>query len=128
VHRHDVVAAQEAAEVVRLKVIGVLRLLEESDAANHGEEVSRVFLDFDAAIGVERVLDAERVKGPNLLQERDLVSIPDVDVDPELAHPLVHDAREIGDAEIAPHRPRLLDVITARRVSARLREDGLGRR
>src|SRR5947208_1045941 len=84
-HGDQEILPEEEVEVGGLEIERVGRRLVEVDARHHHEDVAVVLFQLDAGARRKRVLDGEGVEFEHLLEQRVLVEVGTVDVDPQLA-------------------------------------------
>ena len=121
VHGHEQVLRHEEAEVVRLDVVRIIRVLAETQAANDHEQRVPVRVDLDAALRIQCVLDCERMEVEHLFEQRDLMPALIIDVHPEHAgKSFAHDQLpQHGRMQIGAHRSPGHRVDDARHAARR---------
>ena len=85
VHGDQVMRPEKAVQLLRLQVVRIVGVGRERHAADDDEQESVVFLELDARIRIERVLDRERMEPKDLCQQRMLRAHRRVDIDPHRA-------------------------------------------
>jgi hypothetical protein len=110
VHRDEIVIAEDEGDVDGVKVVGIFGRLTERDGAHDQQNVAIEFLELDAGLRVERLLDCERMKMKYVLEQRDVGCIARIDIDPEGSDARCRGARDLVGTEMLPDFPAGIGV------------------
>ena len=84
VHGDQKRRAEKEAEIERLEVVGIGRILVKAHADDDHEKVAGKLLELRPAVDRQRILYCKRMQSGDALQQVDLRRIADVDVDPDV--------------------------------------------